>query len=267
MSATSITNRTKTMWTNGDYAKFAKYMEPGALQILASWHISSGSRLLDIACGAGQISIPAARAGVEVTGVDIASNLIAQARERAAAEGLSAQFDEGDAEQLLYPDASFDTVVSLIGAMFAPHPDRVAAEMVRVCRPGGRILMANWTPTGLVSDTFKLFAKYSPPPPGIPSPFLWGHQATVRERFSRGIANLEMMPSTYVFAFPFSVTEFVEFSRQNNPVWNRAFQVLEESAQKELRRETEALHARYNRATDGTVAFEEDCLQVTAWRS
>src|SRR5215216_3438892 len=142
----AVKAKMKANWMAGDYATFAHYMEPGALKLLAGWKIPAGVRLLDVACGAGQIAIPAARAGVQATGLDIAPNWIEQARARASAEGLTAQFDEGDAEQLPYDDASFDVVVSLVGAMFAPRPDRVAAEFVRVCRPKGRIIMANWTP-------------------------------------------------------------------------------------------------------------------------
>src|SRR5512132_816935 len=137
--------RLKATWMSGDYGHFAKYLEPGALEFLSRNPIEPGMRILDVACGAGQISIPAARAGAKVTGIDIATNLIEQARARAQAENLDARFDEGDAELLPYEDASFDIVVSLIGAMFAPRPDLVAAELRRVCRPGGRIIMANWT--------------------------------------------------------------------------------------------------------------------------
>src|SRR4028118_2199885 len=129
--------RLKATWMAGDYGVFATYLEPGALEILARMEIAPGSRMLDVACGAGQISIPAARAGADVTGVDIAANLIEQARARAQVEGLDARFDEGDAEMLPYGDASFDVVASLIGAMLAPRPHRVASELGGVGRHGG----------------------------------------------------------------------------------------------------------------------------------
>jgi len=144
----SLKTRLRTTWMSGDYGYFAKYLLPGAMDFLNRLDIAPGTRMLDVACGAGQIAIPAARAGVDVTGIDIAANLIDQAQARARAEKLDVRFDEGDAERLPYADASFDLVVSLIGAMFAPVPERVAAELVRVCRPGGRIVMANWTPEG-----------------------------------------------------------------------------------------------------------------------
>src|SRR3990170_2222959 len=222
----------KVTWMAGDYGTFAKYLEPGALKILAGMKIEPGTRMLDVGCGAGQIAIPAARAGVDVTGIDIATNLIEQARARAAAEGLRIQFDEGDAEELPYPDASFDTVVSLIGAMFAPRPERVAAELVRVCRPGGRVIMVNWTPAGFIGQMFKLNGKHMPPPEGMPSPVLWGDEATVRERLRAGIKDLQLNQRIYPsFQYPFGPAKVVEFYRQFYGPTNRAFAALGEDKQ------------------------------------
>ena len=178
----ALKTKLKATWDSGDYGRFASYMEPGALEILRRLPVGPGTRLLDVATGAGQIAIPAARLGARVTGIDIAPHSIAQARARAAAEGLTAQFDEGDAESLPYPDAAFDVVVSLIGAMFAPRPDRVAAELVRVTRPGGMIYMANWTPQGFVGQMFKIIGQAVAASPLMPSPVKWGDEATVRER-------------------------------------------------------------------------------------
>src|SRR5918997_4440096 len=182
--------RLKATWMAGDYGTFAKYLEPGALEFLERLPVQAGTEMLDVAGGGGQISVPAARAGARVTGVDIATNSIEQARARAQDEGLDARFDEGDAEMLPYEDASFDLVVSLIGAMFAPRPDRVAAELVRVCRPGGRVVMANWTPEGHVGQMFKIIGQHVPPPPLMASPVKWGDEATVRERFSDGTTSI-----------------------------------------------------------------------------
>ena len=160
----AIKSKMKATWMAGDYATFSKYMEPGAKEILAGWNISPGERLLDIGCGSGQTAIPAARAGARVTGIDIATNLIEVARERAKLEGVWVQFNEGDAEQIPCQSESFDVVISMIGAMFAPRPERVAAEFERVCKPGARLLMANWTPQGMVGQMFKIVAKRIAPP-------------------------------------------------------------------------------------------------------
>lgn len=152
--------RLKTTWESGDYGVFAKYLEKGALEFFDRLNIPAGTRLLDVGCGAGQLTLPAGRKGIQVTGLDLAANLARQARAKAADEGLKVQVDEGDAEDLPYQDASFDVAMSLIGSMFAPRPDLVASEMVRVCRPGGRIIMGNWTPEGHIGQMFKVIGKH-----------------------------------------------------------------------------------------------------------
>lgn len=266
----TIKARMKATWMAGNYGKFAPYMAPGAEEILKGWQIPRGARLLDVACGAGQIAIPAARMGIHATGVDIATNWIEQARARAKAEGLSATFDEGDAEQLPYPDASFDAVVSIVGAMFAPRPDRVAAEMTRVCRPGGRILMVNWTPQGLVGQMFKVISKHVPPPAGVPSALLWGDEATVRERLRNRIQDLTLTRRMYpLWRYPFDVPQVVEFFRQNYGPITRAFASLESNpdGHKALRHDLEQVFSAYNRATDGTTALDGEYLDVRATRA
>ncbi len=259
--------RLKTTWMSGDYGHFAKYLEPSALDFLARLNATPGTRMLDVGCGAGQIAIPAARAGVQVIGVDIAANLIEQARERARAEGLNAQFEEGDAEMLPFADATFDLVVSLIGAMFAPRPDRVAAELIRVCRPGGRLVMANWTPAGHIGQMFQSIGKHVPPPPLMVSPVKWGDEATVRERFGEGIASLQLTKRFYAFRYPFPPAEVVEFFRVYYGPTNRAFAALDENGQAGLRRDLEELWTRNNQATDGTTAVDGEFLEVVAVRS
>lgn len=193
----SLKGRLKAMWMAGDYGHVAKFLEPGAMQFFEAMDIQLGQRVLDVACGAGQLSLPVARAGAVLTGVDIAPNLIEQAKRRAIEAGLGIEFEEGDAEALELPDASFDYVFSLIGAMFAPRPDRVASEFLRVCRPGGRIGMGNWTPGGLIGQMFKLTAGFVPPPAGMPSPVLWGDEETVRARFGTGLSDLKLTRKLY----------------------------------------------------------------------
>lgn len=258
--------RLKATWMSGDYGHFAKYLEPGALDFLARLDVAPGTRMLDVACGAGQIAIPAARTGVRVTGIDIASNLIEQARARAEAEGVEARFDEGDAEMLPYEDGSFELVVSLIGAMFAPRPERVAAELVRVCRPGGRIVMANWTPEGHVGQMFKIIGQHVPPPPLMASPLKWGDEATVRERLRDGVVKLDTTKRLYPMRYPFPPSEVVEFFRVYYGPTNRAFAALDDAGQSALRRDLEQLWTDNNRADDGSTDVGAELLEVVATR-
>lgn len=258
--------RLKTVWMSGDYGHFAKYLEQGALEFLERLDVKPGTRMLDVACGAGQIAIPAARAGVNVTGVDIAATSIAQARERAAAEGLDVRFDEGDAESLPYEDGAFDLVVSLIGAMFAPRPDRVAAELIRVCRPSGRIVMANWTAEGFVGQMFKTIGGHVPPPP-MPSPLLWGDEETVRERFGDEVSDLQMEKRMYPFNYPFPPADVVEHFRVYYGPMNRAFASLDDAAQALLRQDLEELWTKYNQTTDAATRYDGEYLEVSAVRA
>lgn len=256
--------RLKSMWMAGDYGHFAKYLEPGALAFFDTLDIQPGQRVLDVACGAGQLSLPAARLGAQVTGVDIATNLIEQARERAREAGLSINFEEGDAEALNYPDGSFDLVFSLIGAMFAPRPERVAAEMLRVCRPGGRVIMGNWTPGGFIGQMFKLTGTHVPPPPGMPSPVLWGDEETVRQRLSSGLSALSMTRRLYPVHYPLPPAEVVAFFRTYYGPTNRAFAVLDASGQAALAKDLEAHWAASNQAGQGETRIEAEYLEVVA---
>ena len=262
----ALKTRLKATWMAGDYGHFATYLEPGALEFLARLAVAPGTRMLDVACGAGQIAMPAARAGARVTGIDIASNLIEQARARAAAEGLDIRFEEGDAEAIGSEDAAYDLVVSLIGAMFAPRPARVAAELVRVCRPGGRIAMANWTPAGHIGQMFKIIGKYVPPSPLMASPLQWGDEATLRERLKDGVARLDTTTRRYPMKYPFSPAEVVEFFRVYYGPTNRAFAALDAAGQAGLRQELEGLWSANNLATDGTTHVEAEYLEVIAIR-
>jgi SAM-dependent methyltransferase len=262
----TLKTRQRVMWMSGDYAKFATYLVTGAMEFLASCDLRAGTKVLDVACGAGQTAIPMARRGIKVTGIDIASNLIAVARRRAYLEGLHVHFDEGDAEQLPYTEAFFDVVFSLIGAMFAPQPYKVAAEFARVCRPGGRIIMGNWTPTGFVGQMFKTMAAHVPPPQGVPSPVLWGNEDIVRERLGDYVSELQMTRRLYPFQYPFGVAEVVEFFREFYGPTNRAFNTLDAYGQAALRYDLEQLWSRHNLAKDGTVYVKSEYLEVFAVR-
>lgn len=264
----ALKTRLKATWMSGDYGHFAQYLEPGALAFLERLAIAPGTRMLDLGCGAGQIAIPAARAGVKVTGIDIATNLIERARERARQEGVDATFEEADAEMLPFPDASFDIVVSLIGAMFAPRPDRVAGEMLRVCRPGGRIAMANWTPEGHVGQMFKIIGKHVPPPPLMVPPVKWGDEATVRERLGDGMRTLTCTRRMYPMRYPFPPKDVVEFFFTYYGPTLRALAALEPDKQQALRDDLVQLWTQNNRATDGTTTqVEAEYLEVDGIRA
>ena len=258
--------RLKATWMSGDYGHFATYLEAGALDFLSRIKVEPGARILDVACGAGQTAIPMSRLGAKVTGVDIATNLIEQARARAQAEGLDARFEEGDAEMLPFADGSFDIVISLIGAMFAPRPELVAAELKRVCRPGGKIIMGNWTPAGFVGQMFKIHGKHVPPPAIMAPPVKWGDEEVVRERFGDGISHLKLTRRLYPFRYPFAPMEVVEFFRTYYGPSYKAFAALEAEKQAALRADLEQLWTENNTASDGTTAIDSEYLEVVAIR-
>jgi ubiquinone/menaquinone biosynthesis C-methylase UbiE len=257
----------KGVWMAGDFGQIAAYTAKAAADFVERMAISLGTRVLDVACGTGNTAIPAAQAGGIVTGIDIATNLLEQARKRASAEHLEIQFQEGDAEQLPFPNGSFDVVLTMFGAMFAPRPEQVAAELLRVCRPGGVIAMANWTPQGFVGKTFQVMAKMAPPPPGLPAPILWGDDETVRQRFSKGISKLTLTPQKISFDYPFPPKEVVAFFRQYFGPTQTAFKRLDSAGQLELTMQLEALWKEYNRAIDGTTSVEVEYLDVRAIRA
>lgn len=261
-----LKTRLKATWMTGDYDLFSRFMEKGAEEFFGRLGVAPGARLLDVGCGAGQLAIIAARAGAQVTGCDIATNWLEKGRARAAAEGLEITFEEGDAEALPYEAARFDSVVSLLGAMFAPRPDLVAAELKRVCRPGGMIAMANWTPGGFIGQMFKAISKHIAPS-GMPSPVLWGDEATVRERLHEGISDVKCSPRFYRFDYPFPPDAVVEFFRNNYGPMTRAFASLDVRGQENLRSELVSLWSAHNTAAADTTRVDAEYLEVIATRA
>jgi ubiquinone/menaquinone biosynthesis C-methylase UbiE len=260
-----IKTKMKEAWNAGHYGTFATYMEPGAVEILESWNIKPGQTFLDVACGAGQLAIPAARRGIKVTGADIATRSIEFARARAAKEGLDATFDEADAECLPYEDNSFDVVASIVGAMFAPQPDKVASELIRVCKPGGKIFMVNWTPQGMVGHMFKEIGRHVPPPQNVPPPPLWGDETTVKERFGTDVSSLTLTRKIYpLWTYPFGVEELVQFFFDYYGPTEKAYAALDDEGKKSLRSGLEKVFSDYNIATDGTIDFVAEYLEVEA---
>ena len=257
-----ITERVRATWTSGDFGRIAKGYEQGAGEFIARLGIDPGDRVLDVACGTGNLALPAARIGAAVTGIDIAANLVSQARARAAAESLSIVFDVGDAESLPYDNGSFETVVTMFGAMFAGRPERAAAELLRVTQSGGRIAMANWTPTGFIGEMLKATVRYVPAPAGIPSPLQWGTEEAVRARIGPGCASLTFTRRLITFEYPFGPEEVVNLFRFWYGPTLRAFAALDGSAREGLHRDLTALWTDHNRADDGTTRVQSEYLEV-----
>ena len=263
----ALKTRLKTTWESGDYGVFAKHLEKGAFEFFDRINLPAETKLLDVACGAGQLSLPAARKGIRVTGLDLAANLVEQARARAAAERLTIEFDQGDAESLPYADTSFDAVMSLFGSMFAPRPELVASEMVRVCRPGGRIIMGNWTPTGHIGQMFKVIGKHVPPPAIFPSPLQWGDEGVVRERFGSSVRDLTITRHMYPFEYPFAPDEVVDFFIEYYGPTNRAYASLTDDARRSLHDDLTVLWSRNNTAPEGKTHVSSEYIEVVATRA
>ncbi len=257
-----VTERVRATWTSGDFGRIATGYQQGAAEFIERLRLLPGEPVLDVACGTGNLSLPAARTGAMVAGVDIAPNLIAQAQANAAKEGLPVVFEVGDAERLRYADATFRTVVTMFGAMFAPRPERAAAELLRVTRPRGRIAMANWTPTGFVGEMLKATVRFVPPPAGVPSPLLWGTEEAVRERLGPGCTSLAFERRLITFEYPLGPAEVVEYFRLWYGPTLRAFAALDEAGREGLRRDLERLWTDHNEATDGTTRVRSEYLEV-----
>ncbi len=265
----AIKAKQKATWESGDFGRIARSIENVAEEFMARLLLRAGANVLDVASGTGNLAVIAARHGCQVSGIDIATNLIAQARARAAAEGLRIDFTEGDAEAMPYQDSQFDLVVSMFGIMFTPQPDLAAAELRRVTKPGGVVALANWTPEGFLGKMFNVFKVHLPPPPtGIRSPLAWGDANTVRSRLQHGFSSVRLTRRIAMMRYPFPPAETVEFFRQYYGPTQRAFASLDATAQAALRRDLVALQTANN--TTGTHDHTEvaaEYLEVIAVRS
>jgi SAM-dependent methyltransferase len=259
-----LTQRVRATWTAGDFGRIAKGYERGAAEFIARLGLARGERVLDVACGTGNLTLPAARTTASVTGIDIAPNLVAQAKARAADENLTIALDVGDAEDLPYDALDFDTVVTMFGAMFAARPERAASELLRVTRPGGRIVMANWTPAGFVGQMLKATVRYAPPPAGAASPLSWGTEENVQARLGAGSESLTFTRRLITFDYPVPPAEVVNLFRLWYGPTVRAFATLSPENQLALKSDLELLWTEHNRADDGTTRVQSEYLEVTA---
>lgn len=266
-------NPNKALWEKGDFTRIATSMRESGEALVDTLGIEKGQKVLDLGCGDGTTAIPAAKLGAHVLGVDIARNLVEAGNRRAREHGLAnLRFQEGDATNLAeLQDKAFDLVVSIFGAMFAPKPFDVAREMVRVTRPGGRIVMGNWIPNDptLVAQILRISAAYTPPPPeGFVSPMTWGVEANVIERFGgAGVAKgrVSCVRDTYVFDFPGSPAEFVEVFRSYYGPTMSAFEAAEKNGRAdELEKDlNELFESRNVSATKGRTSIPATFLRVT----
>jgi SAM-dependent methyltransferase len=264
----SLKARQKAIWETGDFGQIARYNEPAAEEFMARLPLQRGMRVLDVACGTGSLALIAARQGCVVTGLDIASNLVAQARARAAQERLPIEFHEGDAEALPYGPASFDAVLSMYGVMFAPRAEVAAAELLRVTKPGGFIGLANWTPEGFIGKMFTIFSAFSRPVSGMASPLLWGTEEAVQSRLGRGAREFRFSRRKARLRYPFDPAGTVEFFRQYYGPTRCAFASLDKLKQLALRLQLEQLQSEHNiSALPDTTETLAEYLQVIAYRN
>jgi ubiquinone/menaquinone biosynthesis C-methylase UbiE len=260
-------NRIKMIWSSGDFGKVAESIQTHADEFVARLGITPNLRILDLACGTGNLAVLAAQKDALVTGIDIAPNLIASAKARAKAMELVIDYEEGDAENLPYATATFDMVMSMYGVMFAAHPEIAAGELLRVTAPGGKIALANWTPTGFIGQMLKTVGAHVPPPPGSVSPILWGVEETVRERLSAGTTEIKCTTRPVAFAYPFSPAETVQFFIEFYGPTLRAYAASSPEKQIALRHDLENLWSKHNQAIDGTTYVVSEYLEVIATRA
>ncbi|HEY2535166.1 MAG TPA: class I SAM-dependent methyltransferase [Xanthobacteraceae bacterium] len=257
-------------WVAGDFGALAREIGvPEAESFVARMELEPGARVLDVACGTGNATIPLARRGATVTGLDMTPHLLGEARARAAREGLRIRFDEGFAETLPYPDGSFDMLVSMFGIMFSPLPAIVASEMARVLRPGGRLALANWAPSGFGGKMSAVVGRYLPPPPqGAVSPLLWGEEATVRDRLKPGFDAVETSVVAVRWEFQRTVAGSAEFFAKNAGPIQLALGRLDALKQAALFQDLEQLWIDNNLATNGEnyTLISNEYLEVLAMR-
>ena len=257
----AVKTKQQAAWSSGDYAIVGTTLQIVGEELCEALDLRAGQKVLDVAAGNGNVSLAAARRWCNVVSTDYVPALLERGRARATADGLTIEFKEADAEALPFADDSFDVVVSTFGVMFTPHQERAAAELVRVCRSGGRIGLANWTPEGFIGQLFKTLGKYLPPPAGAKSPALWGTRARLSEMFESGAASIKAEPRMFNFRYR-SPEHFLEvFKTFYGPVL-KAFAALEPAKREELHNDLHALIVRMNRAKDGTMIVPSEYLEV-----
>ena len=257
----AVKNKQHLAWSSGDYAVVGTTLQIVGESLCEALDLRAGERVLDVAAGNGNATLAAARRWCDVVSTDYVPTLLERGRARASAEGLQVQFEQADAENLPYPDNSFDVAMSTFGVMFTPDQDKAAAEMVRACKPGGRIGLANWTPGSFVGEIFKTLGKYLPPPAGMKSPALWGTEARLRELFGDRVGSMDIERREFVFRYH-SAAHWLEVFRTFYGPMHKAFGALDAALQESLAADLIALAESFNRATDGTLVAPSEYLEV-----
>lgn len=257
--------RTRAVWASGEFGHIAAGYASGAAAFVDRLALTRGETVLDVACGTGNLTIPAARRGARVTGLDIAPNLLEAARTAAAEAGLDIRFDLGNAEALPYADESFDTAMSMFGVMFTARPERALAELVRVTRPGGRIALATWVPQGFIGAMLRAHRALVPPPAGTASPLAWGDEAEMRERLgahASAIGDVIFEARTITLAWPLTPRGVVELFRETYGPSVQTFRALDAQGRATLGAELESLWSSRNTAAAGATSVEAEYLDI-----
>lgn len=261
-----IKRQQQMTWGSGDYSILGVRLQSVGEKLCEAVDLHAGQRVLDVATGAGTTALAAARCWTDVVGVDYVPALLDRARERATAERLPVDFREGDNENLPFEDESFDAVLSTFGAMFAPDHERVASELARVCKRGGKIGLANWTPEGFIGATFQVIAKHAAPPAGVESPLAWGRDAHVRRLFATAAKDVRIERRTYTFRFE-SFDHWLDVMRTFYGPMLKTYERLDAPRQAALTRDLAELVAHYNRSKNATLLLDAEYLEIVVTRS
>jgi len=256
-----LKQRQHVAWSSGDYAIVGTTLQIVGEQLCEALDLRAGSKVLDVAAGNGNATLAAARRWCDVTSTDYVPALLERGQERAAADHLTVEFREADAEALPFADASYDVVLSTFGVMFTPDQDQAASELARVCKSGGKIGLANWTPQGFIGQLFKIIGKHLPPPAGVKSPALWGTQARLEEMFGGAASEIAAEPRMFVFRYR-SPDHWLDVFKSYYGPMLKAFAALDETAQAALRHDLMTLLGEFNHADDGTVVVHSEYLEA-----
>lgn len=257
----ALKTKQQAAWSAGDYAVVGTTLQIVGETLCEALDLRAGERVLDVAAGNGNATLAAARRGCDVVSTDYVPALLERGSARASAEGLAVRFETADAEKLPFADASFDVVLSTFGVMFTPDQDKAAAELARVCKPGGRIGLANWTPPSFIGEVFKIIGTYLPPPAGVKSPALWGTEARLRELFPHPLGLMTVERKHFVFRYR-STTHWLETFRTFYGPMHKAFGALDTAKQEALAADLIVLAERFNRAGSSALLVPSEYLEV-----